>query len=758
MGFWHSVCGAWNGFQGRKDTLVLAIASVIACSPASAAEGPRRIFLLEGLTPTQPAAAQTMDAFKQRLKERNAKNIEVYTDFLDLGRFRGPRADARMAEFLREKFAQEPPDLIVPISRGATTFTARHRNEIARGIPVVYCCTPTTTTENLDIPPDMPGIVVKYDWAGTLALAQRLQPNAKDLVIVSGASEIDRVWQQEAIQSLQPFLKKYHTKYLAGLRHDEALKEVSRLPSNTIVILMPVLGDDGRLGSPTEGVTEIAKASSAPTYSPVATMFGGGIVGGNMDSYIGQGIMVADFALDILSGRDPSTLPHQTRLPLRYRVDARQLKRWGLREASLPPGASVEFREPTLWEQYRKTIVFVLLAFAAQAGVIALLLFQRHKRWSAEKLLKESEDRMAFAAASTNIGLWRFDVASGRLWATEHCRQMFGIGAEVPLSWDLFLDTVHPDDRHALDECLQAPALIGHPMSGEFRVLRTGDGPRWYMFRHYTVSDESGTPLQVSGIFTDVTERKNAEAQAELQSKEITHMMRVAAMGELSGGIAHELSQPLAAILANAQAAQRLLAAKYYNRQEIAEILDDIVQEDTRAGQVIHRLRRLLKKGEHESALMDLNEKVTSTLELLHSEVVNRKIKVEMHLKPDLPLISGDQVQLQQVLLNLIMNAMEAMASTPPLKRTLVIGTRTTAEGFVEVSISDHGPGMSPDELKGIFQPFFTTKKHGLGLGLSICSTIVTSHRGRLNLSNAKGGGATATVSLPLAATMAIAS
>src|SRR5262249_48193614 len=177
---------------------------------------------------------------------------------LDLGRFRGRRADARMVEFLRAKFAQEPPDLIVPISRGATAFTARHHNDIAPGVPVVYCCTPTSTTENLDIPPDMPGIIVEYDWAGTLALAERLQPNAKNLVIVSGASDIDRIWQQEAIEKLRPSLKKYHTNYLAGLRHDETIKEVSHLSRDTIVILMPVLGDSGRLGSPTEGVTEIA--------------------------------------------------------------------------------------------------------------------------------------------------------------------------------------------------------------------------------------------------------------------------------------------------------------------------------------------------------------------------------------------------------------------------------------------------------------------------------------------------------------------
>jgi C4-dicarboxylate-specific signal transduction histidine kinase len=210
------------------------------------------------------------------------------------------------------------------------------------------------------------------------------------------------------------------------------------------------------------------------------------------------------------------------------------------------------------------------------------------------------------------------------------------------------------------------------------------------------------------------------------------------------------LGQPLAAILANAQAAQALLAGKNFDKEEILEILEDIVQDDSHAGQVIQRLGRLMKKGEHESIPINLNDKITSTLRLLHSDLVDRKIRVRTDLKTDLPPIWGDRVQLQHAFLNLMMNAMEAMASTPTSMRTLGIVTRTTEEGYVEVSITDSGPGMSPDELNRVFEPFFTTKERGLGLGLSICASILRSHRGRLNLSNAAGGGVTATVSLPL--------
>ena len=198
--------------------------------------------------------------------------------------------------------------------------------------------------------------------------------------------------------------------------------------------------------------------------------------------------------------------------------------------------------------------------------------------------------------------------------------------------------------------------------------------------------------------------------------------MRVGIVSELSGGIAHELGQPLAAILANAQAAQQLVATNRHDRNEIVEILEDIVEEDRHAGEVIHRLRRLLKKGEHKAGLINLNDQITSTLRLVHSELVSRRIKVRTDLDAHLPPVMGDRVQLQQVFLNLMMNAMDAMASMPASERTLSISTRSTEKGNVEVSITDRGPGMSPDQLKRVFEPFFTTKQHGLGLGLPICS------------------------------------
>ena len=636
MRFVQPACVSGRKFLGCLSLLALGFVSAV--SPLLAAEIPKRVFLLEGLNASEPLAQQAAEAIQRRFEERSSEDIEVYSDFLDLGRFQGPTSENRLVQFLNSKFAQIRPDVVIPMNHSAVEFVVRHRDDFANGIPIIYCCAPSLMNDAIDIPPDIPGVVMDVDWASTLALAQRLQPNAKTLAIISGASKIDRRRERESLAELQPLLQKYHTIYMTGLPYDQLLKQVSQLPRDSIVLIRRVFQDGSGRTRGAELAEEVSKASAAPVYSSSPTYIGSGIVGGRMDNFAAQGAKVADLALEILGGKDPSTLPHQTKLPLYYRVDARQLERWGFRAASLPPRTSVEFRQPTLWEQYRNIVVIALLAFAVQAGIIALLLIEIRKRRAAEK------------------------------------------------------------------------------------------------------------------------GRRTAEAEADLKRGELAHMMRVATLGELSGGIAHELGQPLAAILANAQAAQALLADRNRDAGEIAEILEDIVQQDSRAGEIIHRLRRLLKKGEHETKLIDVNDKIRSSLTLLHSDLVNKRIKVETHLQADLPPILGDRVQLQQVFLNLVMNAMESMASTPASQRSLSIGTRTTEDRYVEISITDSGPGVSPDELKRAFEPFFTTKEHGLGIGLSICSTIVRSHRGRLNLSNASGGGVTAIVSLPLRLHLAAAS
>jgi PAS domain S-box-containing protein len=461
-----------------------------------------------------------------------------------------------------------------------------------------------------------------------------------------------------------------------------------------------------------------------------------------------MGAQTADLALEILAGKDPNTIAPQLSTSGAYRVDARQLQRWQLSDADLPAGTVVSFREKTLWDEHRYLILSVLAALGLQSAILAYVLVQNRRRRIAERSLAENEERMAFAAASTNTGLWQFETEDKPIWATKHCRSMFGLAENTPLSLHTLRDSVHPDDRGALVRAIRAAASSGHPTDGEFRVVLPSGETRWIAMKSHPSQRENNGRYYVNGIFSDVTTLKAAEGEAELQRTEIARLMRQSVLGELSGTIAHELNQPLTAILSNAETAQDLLGRKTIDLEKIQEIVADIIEEDNRAGEVISRIRKLLRKGKSASEPTDLNQLVESTLRLLHGEIVRRKTSLDVELAANLPTIFGDPVQLQQVLLNVIMNAMEAMSSKAPSQRAINITTRANAKQ-VEVVIVDSGQGIAAEDQSQLFQPFFTTKEQGLGLGLSLCSTIVKSHGGKLSIENNAGGGATVMIALP---------
>ena len=244
-----------------------------------------------------------------------------------------------------------------------------------------------------------------------------------------------------------------------------------------------------------------------------------------------------------------------------------------------------------------------------------------------------------------------------------------------------------------------------------------------------------------------LAERSRVEREAREQRRQLTHLSRVAMLGELSGGIAHQLNQPLTAILSNAQAAQHYLANKNADPALLSEILADIVAADKRAGDVIEGLRALFKRGETHFETLDPNRLVREVLALAQGDLATRGIEVSTRLQPNLPEVRADRVQLEQVLLNLVVNAAEAMRACAPRDRLLIVQSMATA-GRIHVNVIDRGSGfkVSPDQL---FEPFYTTKPQGLGLGLSISKSIVTAHGGRLRATTRRGGGAAFLVTLP---------
>jgi len=291
----------------------------------------------------------------------------------------------------------------------------------------------------------------------------------------------------------------------------------------------------------------------------------------------------------------------------------------------------------------------------------------------------------------------------------------------------------------------------GEEYEAEYRAVLPDGQVRWIAGRGQVEFNGDGQPARMRGVAVDITKRKQAEEQAARHRNEMAHLARVFTLGELSGSLAHELSLPLTAILSNAQAAQRVLAHGGADLAEVQEILNEIVSEDKRAGEVIRRLRLWLKKGEVRQHSLRINEVVEDVLKLIHSDLVNQHVTVDIELARTLPTVTGDPIQLQQVLLNLVVNACDAMADCNTPERRLLIRTGIeNGNGAVIVSVIDGGGSIPEEKMEQIFESFFTTKEQGMGLGLSVCRTIIAAHRGKLWATNNADRGATFHFSLPI--------
>jgi PAS domain S-box-containing protein len=368
-----------------------------------------------------------------------------------------------------------------------------------------------------------------------------------------------------------------------------------------------------------------------------------------------------------------------------------------------------------------------------------------------EQALRQSEERMSLAADAANLGMWEWNVREDEIWATEASRLVLGVPSSGVIRFSTLLAGLHEDDRDRFRQLLEDAVAKGEDYDTEYRLVRLDGGQRWMASRGSVHLSEEGKPERLVGISIDVTARKEAEIEARQHREELGHLTRLTLMGEMAASFAHELNQPLSGIVSNASAGQRFIDRGDVSLPELRELLADISSDGQRAGEVVRGIRGMIKKGGSVEQRVNLNEVVTNVVRMMNPDALLHSCQINSSLDPDLPTIEADPIQLQQLLLNLIMNALDAMRDAPASRRKVMIETKVSDEG-ISVSVRDHGTGIPESVREQIFDQFFTTKAEGLGMGLAIARSIVESFAGTLTAENVESGGTLFQFTLPIKA------
>ena len=593
-----------------------------ANSPAQ--DMPPGVLILYPHHHTFPLNVLVDETLRRQVPNDFGQAVAVYSEFLDQEHFGNERHDATNAQYLREKYRDRNIKVLVVIAPRALQFVLRYRDQMLPRVPVVYTVVSQEAAREFTLPPDVIGAPSAASDDASLSLALNLHPQAKRIYFVSGTGTQDRRFERQFRRAAESLNRPVAIEFLTGLPTPELLDRLRALTGEAIVYTHGYFVDGaGTVSTPAATVARMASVSGAPLYSRTFDVFGSGVVGGYVIPRETQATQAAAIVVRLLKGTSPTEIAVDA-IGATPMFDWRQLQRWGIDEAQLPPGSIVKFREPTVWQLYRWHIITAIVVLLLQAAFIVALLIERRRRNFAEL---ESRKRLG----------------------------------------------------------------------------------------------------------------------------EMAHLNRSVALGEISASLAHELNQPLGAILNNAAAAEMLIKSGVPVSQQLNEILADIKRDDQRASDVIARLRAMLRKSAFEIRDVDLNAAVQDVARFVASEASVRSVALKVELEPALPVVRGDRVQLQQVILNLALNGMDAMNGQAAETREIVIRTGRVNGTEALISVSDSGVGIPEDKLARIFEPFTTSKPQGMGLGLSISRTIIEAHGGRIWAERAASRGAVLRFTVPLA-------
>ena len=375
------------------------------------------------------------------------------------------------------------------------------------------------------------------------------------------------------------------------------------------------------------------------------------------------------------------------------------------------------------------------------------LLTDIHDRKVAEEALRQSEAFLAQAQRLTLTGSLWWNLSTGEITWSDESYRLMGYPKTAQPTVELILNRVHPDDRSRVRETVDRAAREGANIDFEHRLLMPDGSIKHVHVVVQNVAFESGPPEFV-GAVTDITDRKRTEDALRRTQAELAQVTRVASLGEMTASIAHEVNQPLAAVVANGHACLRWLSAQTPNVAKALEAAERIVKDGKDAGEVVRRVRSLCKRAPVEKEFLDLNEVIREVVRLLESDAARRHVHIVASLDPDVPRLQGDRVQLQQLVLNLIINALDAVEHVDGRAGQVTVGSSHVGDAQASITIADNGIGL--DDPDAAFEPFFTTKAEGMGMGLAICRSIALAHNGALSAQRNVAFGTTFTFTLPI--------
>ncbi|HET6406706.1 MAG TPA: ATP-binding protein, partial [Chthoniobacteraceae bacterium] len=667
-----------------------------------------------------------------------------FGEFLDAIRFGGAERETAMEDYLKARYRDTPPQMLVALGPEALKFFVHRRDSLFPGVPLVFGGSSMEELGDIQNLKGIAGLPMELKLAPIIEALLAMRPQTREIVLVHGAAESDRNWRDIALTQSAPFADRIKITDFPELPVDELKLRLSQLPPEAAVFYLQYFqSPGGEACIPARIATEIAPGASVPVVGIYDTYVGGGVLGICVSPFEEEGMALGAVIRRILNGEAAESIgilpPNRQRLI----VDHRQIKRWKIKDRDVPKGAELRYITPTLWEQHRTSVILTLAVVGLQAILITGLTVARLRQKTAEKELRFSEARFSGVFRGSPSALCIVRQSDGRIvdvnpgWeATIGVPRADAVG-RTPLEAGM---VIPGDAESRFRQFLEA----GKPLKNFEQLYRTSDGKD----RLLSLTAEL-IPLHEEPSFIIVAKDVTDIHELEEARQKLAHTARLALLGEMTASIAHEVNQPLGAILSNAEAGEMLLEGDSPPLDIIKQILADIRRDDLRASDVIKRVRALVGRREVQQVTVDMNGLLRNCMRLVAHDAQRRGVSLVHELADHLPQIQGDPIQIEQVILNFLLNAMDAMKDTPVVARRVAVRSSLKGTDAVQASVEDSGCGVPADKTARVFDSFFTTKDGGMGLGLALARSIAEAHGGYVFAENNASTGATFHLILP---------